>query len=209
MLRLRITFAKTEAMRYTSHLDLHKAWERAMRRADLPLVYNQGFNPRPKLQLAAALPLGFTSRCELLDVWLGENERSLDEIRTSLEGALPPGIHLLDLQPADPAEPALQTRLRSAEYTLTLLDLADQLENKLAGLTQAQHLPRQRRGKPYDLRPLIEVLAILPPDEGGCQRLCMLLAAQEGRTGRPEEVLAAIGYDPTAARIERTRLVLV
>ncbi len=61
MQRLRLTFAKTAAMRYTGHLDLHTTWERTLRRARLPLAYSQGFHPQPKIQLASALPLGFTS----------------------------------------------------------------------------------------------------------------------------------------------------
>jgi radical SAM-linked protein len=208
ILRLRITFAKTEAMRYTSHLDLHRSWERAMRRAGLPLLYSQGFNPRPRLQLAAALPLGFTSRCELLDAWLGEDGRSVDEIRAALESALPPGIRLLEIHPVELDEPALQTRVRSVEYSVTLLDPVEGVEDRLDRLNEAQYLLRERRGKPYDLKPLIEDLQLLPPDEDGCHRLHMALAAQEGHTGRPEEVLAELGYDPAAARVERTRLVV-
>jgi radical SAM-linked protein len=75
--RVRIHFHKTEAMRFTGHLDLHKAWERALRRAGsrsaLRLAYSQGFHPQPRIHLACALPLGFTSECEVVDVWL-ENE---------------------------------------------------------------------------------------------------------------------------------------
>src|SRR5258707_4321734 len=70
-MRIRITFAKQGALRYTGHLDLHKIWERTARRADLDLIYSQGFHPQPKMQLAAALPLGFSSRCELLDMRVG------------------------------------------------------------------------------------------------------------------------------------------
>ena len=60
-MRIRVTFAKTEPMRFTSHLDLFRAWERTFRRAGLPILFSQGYNPRPRMQLAAALPLGFTS----------------------------------------------------------------------------------------------------------------------------------------------------
>ncbi|HLE27799.1 MAG TPA: TIGR03936 family radical SAM-associated protein, partial [Anaerolineales bacterium] len=70
MQRLRLTFAKTAAMKFSGHLDLHKTWERTLRRARLPLAYSQGFNPQPRLQLASALPLGFTSECEVLDAWM-------------------------------------------------------------------------------------------------------------------------------------------
>ena len=65
VMRIRITFVKQGALRYTGHLDLHKLWERAARRAELPLAYSQGFHPQPKMNMAAALPLGFSSRCEV------------------------------------------------------------------------------------------------------------------------------------------------
>ncbi|MDP3186130.1 MAG: TIGR03936 family radical SAM-associated protein, partial [Anaerolineales bacterium] len=64
---MRITFSKTGALRYTGHLDLQRIWERTARRAGLPLVYSQGFHPQPKIQIAAALPLGFSGRAELVD----------------------------------------------------------------------------------------------------------------------------------------------
>ena len=58
MERLRITYSKTAALRYTSNLDMHKIWERALRRARLPLAYSQGFHPQPRLTQACPLPLG-------------------------------------------------------------------------------------------------------------------------------------------------------
>jgi radical SAM-linked protein len=67
-MRLRITFAKQGALRYTGQIDLHRIWERSARRADLPLAYSHGYHPQPKIQLAAALPLGFSSRCEVVDL---------------------------------------------------------------------------------------------------------------------------------------------
>ena len=81
-MRIRITFAKQGPLRYTGHLDLHKLWERAARRAELPLAYSQGFHPQPKMNIAAALPLGFSSRCEVMDMKL-EHEIQLERLRTS------------------------------------------------------------------------------------------------------------------------------
>ena len=66
-------------MRFTGHLDLHRAWERTFRRAGLPLAYSQGFNPHPRLNLASALPLGFTSEGEVIDVWLEQDLADLSE----------------------------------------------------------------------------------------------------------------------------------
>ena len=90
-MRLRSTFSKTEAMRFTGHLDLHRTLERTMRRANLPLTYSEGFNPRPKITLASALPLGFTSEAEVVDFWLKE-DLPIKEISMALVKAAPPGI---------------------------------------------------------------------------------------------------------------------
>jgi radical SAM-linked protein len=87
-MRIRITFSKLGALRYTGHLDLHRLWERAARRAELPLAYSQGFHPQPKMNIAAALPLGFSSRCEMIDLRL-EHDISLDGLQEKLQDTLP------------------------------------------------------------------------------------------------------------------------
>ncbi|MFN8461848.1 MAG: TIGR03936 family radical SAM-associated protein [Anaerolineales bacterium] len=86
-MRIRITFSKQGALRYTGHLDLHKLWERAARRAELPLAYSQGFHPQPKMSLASALPLGFSSTCEVLDMRL-ERDVELGDLRERLNETL-------------------------------------------------------------------------------------------------------------------------
>jgi radical SAM-linked protein len=205
-MRIRITFSKTPAMRYTGHLDLHRAWERTFRRAGLPLAYSQGFHPQPKINLACALPLGFTSECEIVDVWL-DGDHPLSEVNASLAGALPPGIRLHNLAEADGHEPALQTRVQAAEYQVTLLDTLPDLDQRLAKVLTAASIPRERRGKPYDLRLLIEDIQPLPDEPGGLACLSMRLAAREAATGRPEEVLAELGVGIEAARVHRVQLI--
>ena len=71
-------------MRYTSHLDLYRAWERLLRRAGAQLVFSQGYNPRPKLQLAAPLALGITSQAEIIDFWLSDAPNDLDQLKSEL-----------------------------------------------------------------------------------------------------------------------------
>ena len=120
-MRIRITFAKQGALRYTGQLDLHKLWERAARRAELPLAYSQGFHPQPKINIAAALPLGFSSRCEVMDMKL-EREIPLEGLREKLQGTLPTGIQVLNVGSADEHTPALQTQVAAAEYEVTLTE---------------------------------------------------------------------------------------
>jgi len=117
--RLRIKFAKEGALRYVGHLDLHHIWQRSIRRAGLPLVYSQGFHPQPKIQLASALALGFSSQAEVVDIWIEKDaEWKLDD----LQAAAPNGITIFDMQEVELRGPALQTLIVSAEYEVTLLD---------------------------------------------------------------------------------------
>lgn len=206
MQRLRLNFAKTPAARFTGHLDLFRSWERTIRRANLPLAYSQGFSPHPRMQLAAALPLGFTSQAEELDIWL-EETREPEAVAEHLRRAAPPGIDILSVREVELRAPTLQTQVSAAEYILTLLDPVADLPDRLAVLWESSSLPRQRRNKPYDLRPLIEALEVIEPDAAGQQRFIIQLAARSGATGRPEEVLEALGIPAHTALVHRTRLI--
>ncbi len=204
--RIRITFAKQGALRYIGHLDLHRLWERATRRADITLSYSQGFHPQPKIQLASALPLGFSSRCEVADLWVESPVG--DDFQSRLQAALPAGLALQQIETVDERGPALQTQVIAAEFEVTLLDEVDTdaLTRRLSAVIEADSLPRERRGKPYDLRPLIESLTF---SETPAPSLHMRLTAREGATGRPEEVLAALDIPLESTRIERTKLIFV
>lgn len=208
MQRLRLTFSKTAAMRYTGHLDLHVAWERTFRRARLPLAYSQGFHPQPKIQLASALPLGFTSECEMADVWL-EEVRELAEAEAALQQATPPGLPIHAVAEAPLLSPPLQVLLRSAEFRVTIPAVIPQteLQTRMANLLAQTEIKRVRREKEYDLRPLVEHLA-WEASAGETHTVFLRLAAREAATGRPEEVLDALGLQANTARVHRTKLLL-
>ena len=205
-MRIRILFAKTSDMRYTGHLDLHRTWERMIRRARLPLAYTQGFRPHPRINLASALPLGFTGEQEVVDIWL-EEELPIEQVEDTLRIASPPGLRVLKVEMVDSKAPTLQTQMEASEFTITFLDPFPELGARIEEMLAAQTLPRERRGRAYDLRPLILDIERLPDDGEGHQRLRMRLSAQEGATGRPEEVILALGGDPEAARVHRERLI--
>jgi radical SAM-linked protein len=209
-MRIRITFTKQGALRYTGHLDLHKLWERTARRADLPLAYSQGFHPQPKMNIAAALPLGFSSRCEVMDLRL-KNDIPLEGLSERLQATLPTGIRVLNVETVDERLPALQTLVASAEYEVTLTEPMDrpELEQRIEHVMRAESLPRERRGKVYDLRPLIEGIALTPNPslKEREPKISMRLTAREGATGRPEEVLDVLGISFEETRIERTKLI--
>lgn len=203
-MRIRITFSKTGALRYIGHLDLHKIWERTARRAELALLYSQGFHPQPKIQLASALPLGFSSTCELVDLWV-DGELDLEHIKGLLTEAAPPGLSINNIDTVAEKAPPLQTQVISAIYEVTLLEkfTPEMISGKIDACLQATTLPRERRGKPYDLRPLIESMDYVNIDsENG--KIVMQLASRESATGRPEEVLDALNIPYEDTRVERT-----
>jgi len=199
--RYRLTFAKIDSLRYIGHLDLAKTWERVFRRAQLPIVYSKGFNPQPKMQLASALPLGISSECELLDLWL-EAPVPVEDLAERLDAVSPPGLRTRHVQEVEAKSPPLQTLLRSAEY---LIEVDDPDAGDLAGRIQQvmgqTEIVRERRGKNYDLRPLILGLEA----RGDAVFWTELSLGSQG-TGRPDELLAALGFDPNLARMRRVAL---
>jgi radical SAM-linked protein len=208
--RVRLTFAKGEALKYISHLDLARAWERLFRRAGLPVAHSQGFNPRPRFQIASGLPVGVTGRAELLDVWLAEGLAPTD-VLARLRPVSPPGLEVLAAEEVDLRAPALQARVQAADY-IALLDTAEPLEGiraRIAALLAATTLPRQRHHKgkqqSYDLRPLVQSLAVRPAP-GGAVVLEMRLQASAEGAGRPDQVLEVLGLSLAARVIERTKL---
>ena len=208
IMRLRITFSKEGWLIYSSHLDLMRLWERALRRAAAPLAYSGGFNPRPKLQLARALPLGHVGEEELIDVWL-EEPVSLEQFTKSLVPVLPDGLRVKRVQEVDARAPAMQTRVVATEYRVIVEwdGSAEGAQDRVERLLAAEQFPHERRGKRYDLRPLIEDLQLEQVSEGKAV-FAMRLSARPGATGRPEAVLDALGLGDAFARYRRSRIVL-
>jgi radical SAM-linked protein len=207
-MRVRITFTKTHAMRYTSHLDLHRTWERTIRRAQLPLKYSQGFNPRPKINLAAALPLGITSDCEIAEIWLNQ-DLPIKQVHNQLLEAVPPGIEIVQVESIDTSLSKLPNLVQKAVYEATLLEPTPNLSDKIREILSSDSIIRERRGKEYDLRPLIHSIKEIEVTSLGEQRIQFELALRPSATGRPDELLAVLGIPLNRYRIKRKELILI
>jgi radical SAM-linked protein len=203
--RIYITFGKFEALIYTSNLDVAKMWERILRRADLPILYTEGFNPRPRIALASALPLGISSECELLDVSLRE-QILLEGLAERLLATSPSGLRIYHIQEVTPRSTALQSLVRSSEYVIQLEETVDRLsvQARIEKLLQAERvmLSKERNGKPipYDVRPLIYSLSLTD------NHLITHLAVGERGNLRPDEVLTLLDLQEQALHIHRTSL---
>lgn len=163
--RLRITFGKTGSLRYTSNLDVAKIWERVLRRADLPILYTQGFNTRPRIRLAMPLPLGISSECEILDVSLRQRIE-LDEVamRDQLLAVSPQGLTIISIVEVDLRASTLHSLIDSAEYRIRFVDEIDpdNLRQKIHELMNRPSIivdrTRRRKRSVMDIRPLILAL---------------------------------------------------
>lgn len=204
--RVRITFGKFGALKYTSNLDVAKIWERVLRRADLPLLYSQGFNTRPRLQLATALPLGITSECELLDVTLRERIR-LEGLETRLRPVSPAGLRIYRMEEVDVGEAALQTRVRSARYVVTFVEPVPELAQIASTLLSRESIPRRiqrkRRTVEKDLRPLIHELVV-----DDAQTLRMRVAVGDQGNLRPRDLLEEMDLHESWHHVHRQQLLL-
>ena len=117
MQRIRIRYAKRGPLRFTSHRDFARAFERALRRAAVPIAFSQGFTPHPKISYASAAPTGVASEAEYLEIGL-QAEVDPDRLRTALDAALSPGLDVIEAVVA--GEGSLADRIDASRWHLEL-----------------------------------------------------------------------------------------
>jgi radical SAM-linked protein len=200
--RLRVTFGVDGPLIYASVLDMGRLWERLLRRAAVPLAYSQGFSPHPRMQFAAALPVGYSSECELLDLWLRQYIAPLDFAR-AVQRQLPPGLSISEVGETPLKAPAPQSGMREAFYQVRLwVDISPEaIARWLQDLLARPQIIRQRLKKgqmeEYDLRPLIHDARYVHGFQGEHELELRLACGPQG-AGRPEEILATLD-----ARVKR------
>jgi len=209
--RLRVRFSRGEELKYISHLDLMRLWERALRRAGLPLAYSEGYNPRPRLSLAVPLALGVTGEAELMDVYFSRWV-SPQLFLKAVKPQLPRGLEVLEALIIGLTLPSLQSQVRFAVYRVGVVKetTAQAVEEAISDILAKSELPWQHSRdtgiRHYDLRSLIDDLWLIQwqEDKGV---LGMRLRWDSQGAGRPEQVVAALGLAPPSF-IHRTRLIL-
>ena len=152
--RLRLRFTKAGKVRFTSHRDVARMWERALRRSRLPVAYSQGFVPHPLVSFGLALPTGCESRGEYLDVRLGPpapEETSLADLAAVLSPLLPEGVDVTAAGVVPEAEGSLQQEVASCDWELEVDGVPGE-EFGGAGRDDARcvraHRPARTQGSP-------------------------------------------------------------
>jgi len=212
MQRLRIRFSRGEELKFISHLDIIRLWERALRRARIALAYSEGFSPHPRISLAAPLSVGITSDVELMDVVL-VGQVSPHWFTAAVNQQLPLGVRVLEVYPIAPGVPALQSQVRFAQYEVDIETEkdAEEIEAAISGLLLLERLPwyhmRDTGRRSYDLRALINDIW-LTERNGSHYTIGMRLRCDNNGSGRPEQVAAALGFSEYPVSIRRTKLIL-
>jgi len=206
-MRKRITFEKGRLLKFTSALDMQSIWQRSLKRADLNIEYSQGFHPQPKIQSAVPLPLGFTGRNEIIDIWFA-NEYTNSEIKCKLIDSLPDGIKTKSIVNVTDNHKALTGLAQFADYKIHLLsDGVDgkNLANSIDLLLGHVSIIRERNNKKYDLRSLI-ISIKSQTDLHNQINIEMRLLTKPSHTGRPDEVIKELGLKLENCEIERTKV---
>jgi radical SAM-linked protein len=196
--RLRIRYAKRGPLRFTSHRDFARAFERAIRRAGVPIAYSQGFSPHPKISYASAAPTGTASEAEYLEIGL-QAEADPAQVRASLDAALSPGLDVIDVRIA--AGPtSLADRIDTSRWRIELPGVEPaQLAHAVSAFLAAdevlvERLTKQGRRR-FDARAAVTVMksgAI--PDTASDSECAMmeLVVRQVTPAVRPDDVLAGL-----------------
>ncbi len=212
MQRLRIRFYRGQEVKFISHLDLMRLWQRALHRAGVSLAYSEGFSPHPRISLAAPLPVGVTSEAELMDIictkWVSPHW-----FTAGVSQQLPPGIEILQVYQITLIMPSLQSQVRYAEYRVEVETEKEQrdIESAVTSLLSMKHLPwhhqRDTSWRSYDLRALIDDLWLIDWHHPYAT-MGMRLRCDNSGSGRPEQVTAALGFAHHPQLIHRTKLIL-
>ncbi len=210
--RVRIRFAKHGKVRFTSHRDVARIWERALRRAGVPIAYTEGFSPRPKLSFGLALSTGHESQGEYLDVALREapDAAAVAALPALVGPALPEGIDIQSAEALPAGSDSLQQAVTSCTWHVEVGDVAPPEATLAVARALAAPeltLTRERKGHAVtdDVRPAIlalavvgpvtEVVAPLAPRTSAVATALEAELATQPRALRPAELVTAL--DPT------------
>ncbi|WDZ88228.1 TIGR03936 family radical SAM-associated protein [Micromonospora cathayae] len=193
-------YAKRGPLRFTSHRDFARAFERALRRAGVPIAFSQGFTPHPKISYASAAPTGVASEAEYLEIGL-RAPVDPDELRTALDAALSPGLDVLDAVVADGG--SLAERIQASHWWIELPGVEPvTLRQAVAAFTAADEVLVERMTKQgrrtFDARAAVARIEVREPAETPSEvtavpcAILELVVRQVTPSVRPDDVLSGL-----------------
>lgn len=187
-----------------------RLWIRALRRARISIVYSEGFSPHPRISIAAPLSVGVIGENEFMDIVISK-AASPQWFMNMVNHQLPHGIEVLDVYPVAASIPSLQSQVRFAYYRVEVATgkTEEEIKSDVRRLLSLEHIAwyheRDTGRRSYDLRALIDDIRVEGCRNGICT-LEMKLRCDESGSGRPEQVVYALGFNEYPKSITRTRL---
>jgi radical SAM-linked protein len=209
--RLRVRYAKRGRLRFTSHRDFSRAFERAVFRARVPMAYSSGFNPHPRISYAGAAPTGSASEAEYLELALADIVVPAD-VHAMLDEALPPGLDVIEV--VESPGGSLADLLEASRWRIDLSvarDVAEAAVDRFLAADEALVERMTKKGmRSFDARGAVVSLRLLPEGEGDAARTSLDVVLRHGTPAvRPDDVLrglAAVGGLETGEAPLMTRL---
>jgi radical SAM-linked protein len=220
--RIRLRYAKRDRMRFCSHRDFARAFERSLRRAGIPMAYSAGFHPHPRISYVGAAPTGVGSEAEYLEIALAER-RDPGEVAAALDAVLPPGLDILEAADAADCPPgsladAIQASRWQLEVAADPAELATAVETFLRAeqvlverLTKDGRREIDARGAVLEatVSPDLDESSVSAAEPAPRRAILMMVVRQATPTVRPDDVLAALrsvaGFAPSEP-VRATRL---
>ncbi len=194
--KLRVRYAKRGRLRFTSHRDFARAFERAVRRAGVPIAFSSGYSPHPKISYANASPTGAATEAEYLEIGL-TRVCDPDVVRADLDASLPPGLDVVEVVVAA-GQGSLADRLQASEWSIELrgVDVASAsaaVEAFLAAEVVEVERMTKRGLRTFDARADVLALGARAGDDtdGPCAILTVVIR-HETPSVRPDDVLAGL-----------------
>ncbi|NLN05177.1 MAG: DUF2344 domain-containing protein [Clostridiaceae bacterium] len=206
-MKIRLRYAKGDEIKYISHLDTLKLFERASRRCGLPVAYTEGFNPRPRFVFGNPLPLGVTSECEFVDVYL-DKDMIPEEVFRDLNSVMPKGLRILDGKALSANADNIMNEVSRSEYVVKV-EMSGDDARKVIELYESNSplvivKKSKNREREVDIRPMIHSL------EFNDQAFHIITDAGNTSNLRPEVALIALcehaGVNVKITGIHRTKL---
>jgi radical SAM-linked protein len=196
--RIRLRYTKRGRLRFTSHRDFQRAFERALRRARVPMAYSAGFTPHPKVSYANAAPTGTASEAEYLEIALTAPQDP-EELRARLDASMPDGLDIVDAVPA--SVPDFADLLAASAWEVRLDGVApEEAERAVRAFLAADSVEVRRQTKKglraFDARAAVASLTVTAggsdgPGGGPCAIL-RLVVRHLTPAVRPDDVLAGL-----------------
>lgn len=205
--RIRLRYAKRGRLRFSSHRDFARAFERALRRAEVPMAYSAGFHPHPKISYVGAAPTGVGSEAEYLEIALAET-REPEQVRQAIDAVLPDGLDILEARDTADCPPGpLSERMQASQWQIEFADPSAGLEAAVSAFIAEQTVLVERLTKDgrrsLDARAPVVSMVVRSDADVATRAILMMVVRQVTPTVRPDDVLTALqsvaGFAPSQA----------